>query len=79
LIKAWKVVGCSRRLVKAKEALQVFADVRGQRFVPIHWGTFDLADEPIEEPRKRLAAESRRLNLGPDRVWLLKHGETWRW
>ncbi len=62
-----------------EDALQVFADVRAERMVPIHWGTFDLADEPIDDPPKRLAIEARRLNLGPDRIWLLKHGETRRW
>lgn len=61
-----------------EEALRVFADVRGRSFVPIHWGTFDLAEEPIEEPPRRLEAEARRLGLGPERVWVLKHGETRR-
>jgi L-ascorbate metabolism protein UlaG (beta-lactamase superfamily) len=62
-----------------EEALQALAEVRGRRLVPIHWGTFDLADEPLEEPPRRLEAEARRLGLDPDRVWLLKHGETRRW
>jgi L-ascorbate metabolism protein UlaG (beta-lactamase superfamily) len=62
-----------------EEALQVLHDVRGQRFVPVHWGTFDLADEPLDDPPKRLEAEARRLGLGADRVWLLKHGETRDW
>ena len=62
-----------------EEALQVFEDVRGRYFVPIHWGTFDLADEPIEEPPVRLAAEARRRGLGEDRVWIMKHGETRQW
>jgi L-ascorbate metabolism protein UlaG (beta-lactamase superfamily) len=62
-----------------EEALQVLADVQGRRLVPIHWGTFDLAEEPIEEPPARLSAEARRLGLGPERVWLMKHGETRRW
>lgn len=62
-----------------EEALQVFADVRGRHLVPIHWGTFDLAEEPLEEPRLRLEAAARRLGLGPDRVWILQHGETRRW
>ena len=61
------------------QALQVFADVRGKALIPIHWGTFDLADETIEEPPKLLQAEARRLGLGPDRVWIMKHGETRRW
>jgi L-ascorbate metabolism protein UlaG (beta-lactamase superfamily) len=62
-----------------EEALRVFADVRGRSFVPIHWGTFDLAEEPIDEPPARLLAEARRLGLDPERVWILKHGETRRW
>lgn len=62
-----------------EEALQVFEDVRGRRFVPIHWGTFDLADEPIEEPPRRLSAEARRRGLAEDRVWILRHGETRSW
>jgi N-acyl-phosphatidylethanolamine-hydrolysing phospholipase D len=55
------------------------ADVRGRRLVPIHWGTFDLAEEPIEEPPVRLLAEARRLGLDSGRLWMLKHGETRRW
>ena len=62
-----------------EEALAALADVRGRVFVPIHWGTFDLADEPLDEPPRRLQAEARRLKLGPDRVWLLRHGETRSW
>ena len=62
-----------------EEALQVLADVRGRHLVPIHWGTFDLAEEPMEEPPARLLAEARRLGLGSERVWLMKHGETRRW
>ena len=62
-----------------EEALRIFADVRGQRFVAMHWGTFDLADEPPGEPPVRLLAEARRLGLPPDRVWVLQHGETRAW
>lgn len=62
-----------------EEALQALSDVRGRALVPIHWGTFDLADEPIADPPHRLQLEARRLHLGPDRVWLLRHGETRSW
>jgi L-ascorbate metabolism protein UlaG (beta-lactamase superfamily) len=62
-----------------EEALAALADVGGRILLPIHWGTFDLAEEPIDEPPRRLAAEAGRLGLGPDRVWLLRHGETRAW
>ena len=62
-----------------EEALQVFDAVRGRRFLAMHWGTFDLAEEPPDEPPQRLLAEARRRNLDPDRVWVLNHGETRGW
>jgi N-acyl-phosphatidylethanolamine-hydrolysing phospholipase D len=62
-----------------EEALAAFSDVRGRVFVPVHWGTFDLAEEPLGDPPRRLALEARRLQLGEDRVWVLRHGETRRW
>ncbi|PYK95067.1 MAG: metallohydrolase [Verrucomicrobia bacterium] len=62
-----------------EEALQLFADIQGQRFVAIHWGTFDLTEEPIEEPPQRLEAEAKRLGLDRSKVWVLKHGETRGW
>jgi L-ascorbate metabolism protein UlaG (beta-lactamase superfamily) len=62
-----------------EESLRIFTDVRGTRFVAIHWGTFDLGDEPIDEPPRRLMAAAARLGLSSDTVWVLKHGETRRW
>ncbi len=62
-----------------EEALQLLADVQGERFVAIHWGTFDLTEEPIEEPPQRLEVEARRLGLDLAKVWVLKHGETRSW
>ena len=45
----------------------------------MHWGTFDLGEEPIGEPPLRLEAAARQIGLDRDRVWILKHGETRRW
>jgi L-ascorbate metabolism protein UlaG (beta-lactamase superfamily) len=36
------------------EALQAFYDLNARRLIPIHWGTFDLADEPVQAPARRL-------------------------
>ena len=65
--------------ITPEEALQVFADIQGQYFVAIHWGTFDMTEEAIEEPPLRLNAEANRLGLDSSRVWVLKHGETRGW
>ena len=61
------------------DALQVFADVKADAMIPIHWGTFDLAEEPIAEPPRLLERLARERGLGSDRVWILKHGETRHW
>lgn len=41
----------------------------------MHWGTFPLTDEPIEEPPVRLAAAVERRGLGKESFIALKHGQ----
>lgn len=37
-----------------QEAVQGFHDLKAKTFIPMHYGTFDLADEPMGEPVKLL-------------------------
>lgn len=37
-----------------EEAIKAFNDLGGKVFLPMHYGTFDLSDEPLGEPIKRL-------------------------
>ena len=62
-----------------EQAVQAFVDLRGRRLLAIHWGTFDLAEEPLDEPPRRFQAEAERRGIGDDRAWLFKLGETRRW
>jgi L-ascorbate metabolism protein UlaG (beta-lactamase superfamily) len=61
-----------------EEALRLFTDIRARTFVAMHWGTFDLADEPLDEPPRRLRDAARAQGLPDERVWVLAHGETRR-
>jgi N-acyl-phosphatidylethanolamine-hydrolysing phospholipase D len=44
--------------------------------VPIHWGTFKLTDEPMDEPPRRTKNLWEQPGKEPGTLWLLKHGET---
>jgi L-ascorbate metabolism protein UlaG (beta-lactamase superfamily) len=59
--------------VEPAEAVQAFLDLEAGHFVPIHWGTFDLADEPVQEPPE-LVMEHATLQAIADRVHLLDIG-----
>jgi N-acyl-phosphatidylethanolamine-hydrolysing phospholipase D len=62
-----------------EEAVQALEDVQGRVLLGIHWGTFDLAEEPLDEPPARMLAEARRRGIPPERAWILRMGETRRW
>lgn len=36
------------------DAVEIFQDTRCQRALAIHWGTFALTSEPVEEPPLKL-------------------------
>ena len=50
----------------------------GQRtaMLPVHWGTFRLTDEPMDEPPRRAADAWAVHGLPVDDFWLMRHGET---
>ncbi len=58
-----------------EDALQAFEDTRARYLVPIHWGTFRLSYEPIDEPITWLARLSA--DAGFDgHVKIIQHGQT---
>ena len=58
-----------------EEALQGFVDLGAETMIPMHFGTFRLGREPMEEPPVRLMAEAELLHLA-GRVKVLAEGET---
>jgi L-ascorbate metabolism protein UlaG (beta-lactamase superfamily) len=63
------------RLVHAspEDALQGFVDMGAHYMIPMHYGTFKLSQEPVEEPLQRLRAGARQLGVS-DRVHVLEEG-----
>lgn len=68
-----------------EEAVRAFGELGASRpalpgrrtvMVPMHWGTFRLTDEPMDEPPRRTAAAWRSAGFDPAELWVLAHGET---
>jgi N-acyl-phosphatidylethanolamine-hydrolysing phospholipase D len=57
------------------EAVRAALDLSARQVVGMHFGTFDLADEPLDEPPRRFLAAAAAAGLG-DRTCVMKAGET---
>jgi N-acyl-phosphatidylethanolamine-hydrolysing phospholipase D len=62
--------------VDPDEAVRIHQDVKARRSIGIHWGTFELTDEPLDQPIGDLAQALAKADLPADRFVLFKHGET---
>jgi L-ascorbate metabolism protein UlaG (beta-lactamase superfamily) len=60
-----------------EEAVQAFIETGARWMVPMHYGTFPLGREPMDEPVQRLHAEAHRLGIDA-RVRILEEGGTLR-
>ncbi len=59
-----------------EEALRGFVDLKADLMIPMHYGTFRLGREPMEEPLPRLMQAAERVGVG-ERVVALGEGESW--
>ncbi len=60
----------SKQHMNPREALDAFRDLGARRIVAMHWGTFKLTDEPLDEPPRlfREDAAARGLDDGVARI-----------
>jgi N-acyl-phosphatidylethanolamine-hydrolysing phospholipase D len=61
-----------------EEAVQIMRDVRAKEAMGVHWGTFIVTDEPLDEPPKRLAQVLAAQNVPTAQFRAWAHGETKR-
>jgi N-acyl-phosphatidylethanolamine-hydrolysing phospholipase D len=59
-----------------EEAVQAAIDLRARTAVAMHYGTFKLSDEPLDEPATRFKKAASEGTLGDEAAWLLRVGET---
>jgi N-acyl-phosphatidylethanolamine-hydrolysing phospholipase D len=59
-----------------EEAVRAFEILRAQNLVAMHWGTFKLTDEPLDEPPVRARAAFEKSKTDPNRLWIFDIGET---
>lgn len=62
--------------VDPAEAVQIHRDIGARRSVAMHWGTFVLTDEPMDEPPAALRDALARQGLAPSSFIVMQHGET---
>jgi Predicted Zn-dependent hydrolases of the beta-lactamase fold len=64
--------------VDPDEAVQIHRDLAAERSIGVHWGTFELTDEPLDEPPQALARAARKAGLAADAFTVLAIGATRR-
>ena len=61
-----------------EDAMNAFRSLGARLLCAMHWGTFKLTDEPLDEPPRLLEEIRRREQIPADRVWVAAIGETRR-
>ncbi|MBS3805822.1 MAG: MBL fold metallo-hydrolase, partial [Oleiphilaceae bacterium] len=64
--------------VSPEEAVCIHQDIGARQSVAMHWGTFVLTDEPMDEPPKRLGQALSDQKIDPLDFSVMQHGETRR-
>jgi len=79
-IGAYEPVAMMRAVhLDPEEAVRAAVDLGAARALGVHYGTFDLTDEPLDEPPRRFHAAARTYGLAADAVWTPPLGETRAW
>lgn len=62
--------------INPSESVQIFGDLRAKRAVASHWGVFQLTDEPLDEPPRKLQDALAAALVSADDFAVWQHGES---
>jgi len=68
----------SEQHVNPAESVRIHRDLRAKRSIGVHWGTFELTDEALDEPPRALAEARRQAGLDEAEFGVLPVGGTLR-
>jgi L-ascorbate metabolism protein UlaG (beta-lactamase superfamily) len=74
-IGAYKPDGFRRVHTSPEDALQAFHDLRAECMIPMHYGTFCLSEESMDEPLPRLMKAAADASV-QNRIQALREGDT---
>ncbi len=66
----------SQQHVNPMESVRIHQDVGAKRSIGVHWGTFSLTDEPLDQPPRELAIARQALKVKETDFGLLAIGES---
>ncbi|MBK9623893.1 MAG: MBL fold metallo-hydrolase [Rhodocyclaceae bacterium] len=62
--------------VSPDDAVRLMLDLEAEQAMGVHWGTFMLTQEAFDDPPRDLLTACHQHQLAPEKIWLMKHGET---
>lgn len=62
--------------VNPEESVKIHRDIKSKYSVAMHWGTFILTDEPLDEPPKKLKQALEKYNISEASFEVYQHGES---
>ncbi len=63
--------------VNPAEAVCIHQAIGARASLGVHWGTFLMTDEPLDQPLRDLAAARKSLGVSDEAFRTLRHGQTW--
>ncbi len=66
----------SQQHVNPMESVRIHQDVGAKRSIGVHWGTFSLTDEPLDQPPRELAIARQALGVKATDFGILAIGES---
>lgn len=62
--------------VSPEEAVQIHTDLGIKRSIGMHWGTFAMGEERLDQPLDDLSVARKKLGVKENEFFVLRHGET---